>query len=73
MNLNLSELIDACTLEGTILIRVWSESDNDYCFNKALEDFSPADSWAYSWYVTHIYPVEILTDPAVAIEITREV
>ena len=69
--MNLSELMNACTLEGSILVCVWDESRNELSFNKLLEDFAPSDAWAYSWQVKCIYPVEILSGPAVAVEIEK--
>ena len=68
MNLTLHELIDAVTLEGEIIVRIWDENENDYSFIKELSEFNDADLWVYSWRVKYIYPVGC----AVCVELVKE-
>lgn len=69
MNLTLHELMDAVTLEGEIIIRIWDENENDYSFIKELSELDNNDLWVYSWNVKYIYPVGC----AVCIELYMEV
>lgn len=59
--LNLSELINAITIEGDILIRIYDHDLDDYSFEKYLDDFQDSDLWVYSYPVKYIYPIEDIT------------
>jgi hypothetical protein len=57
MSLTLHELINAVTLEGEIIIRIWDENENDYSFIKELWELADTDLWVYSRTVKYLYPV----------------
>lgn len=77
MMLNLAELLNAATVEGEILIRVWDDDAEDYSVNKYLDALTHEDSYLYSWTVKYIYPLldfsrERHEFAAVVIELEKE-
>lgn len=76
MMLNLSELLDAATVEGDIKIRVWDDDAEDYIVDVWLDDFRPEDCYLYSWTIRYIYPLRDIKRnrecAAVVIELLKE-
>ena len=75
MELNLSELLDVATFEGTIIIRIWDDSAEGYRFEKCLDDFERSDQWVYSHTVKYVYPIYTYHNgwtAAVVIELTED-
>lgn len=74
--LNLDELLNAMTVEGAVLVRIWDDNMSDYSFQKYLDNFQDADLWVYSRTVKYIYPIQDITNgkrhAAVVIELDEE-